>query len=167
MKNRNWLSRCCVESGARDTPLRPLFGGSGLGEIVRLQTSVGDSLGVEHRLTPCAGQGRVHRSAEGAGRGIREQPVHDKTALIRTGPRSERKPWCLRSPSPRLAASSDSACWRCSTGRIRRDVRRQVGSSSPLWQHAGSGAAEGSWGQSPGISRSAYFCKHLPREDSL
>ena len=43
---------------------------------------------------------------------------------------SERRPRCPRSPSSRLAASSDSARRRCSTLRTRRHVRRRLGSSA-------------------------------------
>ena len=52
------LLRRGLGSGIRD---RGLVGGSGLGEVVRVRTSVGDGLGVEHRVSPGAGEGRVHR----------------------------------------------------------------------------------------------------------
>ena len=81
MGNRSWRSSYSAESVASRICHRGLVGGSGLGEILWIQTSVGLGLGVEHRLSTCAGQGRVRRRAKGAGRGLREHSVDHQGAL--------------------------------------------------------------------------------------
>ena len=55
---------------------------AGLGEVLRARTCVGHGLGLEHGVSPGAGQGRVHRDrADGSARGPRDHPVHHETAL--------------------------------------------------------------------------------------
>ena len=120
---------------------RGLEGGPGLGEIGRLRTGLGHGLGLEHRLSPGARQGRAsprrtaRRSTRHAGPPCspcggsdpgRSRTIGPSASILRAGPsaRRSRSPVRPGRSRARRASGSPSGCAATTSRGSRRGRRR-------------------------------------------